>query len=98
MKAAVYYETGPPSVFRYEEVPDPVCGRGDVVVDIEAVSIEGGDTLNRAGGEMASSPHIVGYQCAGTIAEGGPGVTAREPGQPGVGTRVSGCAAERVAA
>ena len=23
MKAAVYYETGPPDVFRYEDVPDP---------------------------------------------------------------------------
>ena len=27
MKAAVYYETGDPDVFRYEEVPDPVCAR-----------------------------------------------------------------------
>ena len=25
MKAAAYYETGAPEVFRYEEVPDPVC-------------------------------------------------------------------------
>ena len=25
MKAAVYYETGAPSVFRYEDVPDPPC-------------------------------------------------------------------------
>ena len=23
MRAAVYYETGPPEVFRYEDVPDP---------------------------------------------------------------------------
>src|SRR5215472_10024787 len=98
MKAAVYYETGPPSVFRYEEVPDPVCGRGDVVVDIEAVSIEGGDTLNRAGGEMASSPHIVGYQCAGTIAEVGPDVTDRQPGQRVVCTMLWGSHAERIAA
>ncbi len=27
MKAAVYYETGGPEVFRYEDVPDPVPGR-----------------------------------------------------------------------
>jgi NADPH2:quinone reductase len=25
MKAAVYTEHGPPEVFRYEDVPDPVC-------------------------------------------------------------------------
>lgn len=95
MKAAVYYETGPPSVFRYEDVPDPVCGPGDVLLDVEAVSIEGGDTLNRAGGEMAGSPHIVGYQCAGTIAEVGSDVTDRQPGQRVVCTMLWGSHAER---
>jgi NADPH:quinone reductase len=97
MKAAVYYETGPPSVFRYEDVPDPVCGPGDVLVDVEAISIEGGDTLNRAGGEMASSPHIVGYQCAGTIREVGTDVKDRQPGQRVVCTMLWGSHAERVA-
>jgi NADPH:quinone reductase len=97
MKAAVYYETGPPDVFRYEDVPDPKAGPGDVLVDVEAVSIEGGDTLNRAGGEMASSPHIVGYQCAGTIAEVGADVQDRQPGQRVVCTMFWGSHAERVA-
>jgi NADPH2:quinone reductase len=97
MKAAVYYETGPPSVFKYEDVPDPVAGPEMVLVDVEAVSIEGGDTLNRAGGEMASSPHIVGYQCAGTIAEVGEGVDDRQPGQRVVCTMLWGSHAERVA-
>ena len=60
MKAAVYYETGAPDVFRYEDVPDPACGPGMVLIDVEAISIEGGDTLNRAGGEMAGRPHVVG--------------------------------------
>jgi NADPH2:quinone reductase len=68
-----------------------------VLVDVEAISIEGGDTLNRAGGEMASSPHIVGYQCAGTIAEVGPDVTDREPGQRVVCTMLWGSHAERIA-
>ncbi|MGD0882576.1 MAG: zinc-binding alcohol dehydrogenase family protein [Acidimicrobiales bacterium] len=74
MKAAVYYETGGPDVFRYEDVPDPVCGPGEVLVRVEAVSIEGGDTLNRLGGELTTVPHIVGYQCAGVVAEVGAGV------------------------
>ncbi len=95
MKAAVYYETGPPSVFSYEDVPDPVCGPGDVLVDVEAISIEGGDTLNRAGGEMATSPHVVGYQCGGTIAEVGSDVKDREPGQRVVCTSLWGSHAER---
>ncbi len=97
MKAACYYQTGPPSVFRYEDVPDPKVGPGDVLVDVEAISIEGGDTLNRAGGEMASTPHIVGYQCAGTIAEVGPDVADRQPGQRVVCTMLWGSHAERVA-
>ena len=97
MKAAVYYEPGPPSVFRYEDVPDPVCGPGEVLVDVEAISIEGGDTLNRAGGGMASSPHVVGYQCAGTIAEIGSDVQDRQPGQRVVCTMLWGSHAERVA-
>ena len=74
MKAAVYYETGGPDVFRYEDVPDPTCGPGEVLVRVEAVSIEGGDTLNRLGGDLATVPHIVGYQCAGVVVEAGEGV------------------------
>ncbi len=81
MKAAVYYETGAPSVFRYEEVPDPPCHPNGVLIDVKAISIEGGDTLNRAGGEMAGKPHIVGYQCAGIIREVGANVTDRTVGQ-----------------
>ena len=71
MKAAVYYETGTPDVFRYEEVPDPAVGPDDILIDVEAVSIEGGDTLNRLGGAIGLTPHIVGYQCAGTVIEVG---------------------------
>ena len=50
MKAAVYYETGGPDVFRYEDVADPACGPGEVLIRVQAISIEGGDTLNRLGG------------------------------------------------
>lgn len=74
MKAAVYYSTGAPDVFRYEDVPDPVPGQSDLLVRVEAVSIEGGDTLNRLHGEMATVPHIVGYQCAGTVLDVGSAV------------------------
>jgi len=81
MKAAVYYETGAPSVFKYEEVPDPVCQPGGVLIEVKAVSIEGGDVLNRWHGEMPAKPHIVGYQCAGIIREAGSQVTDRRAGQ-----------------
>src|SRR5947207_13343720 len=97
MKAAVYYENGPPDVLRYEDVPDPTVFPGGVLVEVEAISIEGGDTLNRAGGELTSVPHIVGYQCAGTIREVGEGVTDRQVGQRVVATMLSGRHAELVA-
>ena len=71
MKAAVYYETGSPSVFRYEDVPDPSPGPNEVLIKVEAISIEGGDTLNRLQGQLSHVPHIVGYQCAGTVVSKG---------------------------
>jgi NADPH2:quinone reductase len=97
MKAAVYYETGPPEVFRIEEVRDPACPAGGVVVDVAAVSIEGGDVGHRLQGEMAARPHIVGYQCAGVIREVGAGVRDREAGQRVVAIMLHGSHAERVA-
>ena len=81
MKAAVYYETGDPSVLKYEDVPDPVCHPKGVVIRVEAVSIEGGDTLNRGRGMLATTPHIVGYQAAGEIVEVGSEVTNLKVGQ-----------------
>ena len=95
MKAAVYYETGDPSVFRYEDVPDSECRPGGIVFDVEAVSIEGGDVLHRAGGELATTPHIVGYQAAGTVREAGERVTAFRPGDKVVATMPFGSHAAR---
>ncbi|MGD0142104.1 MAG: zinc-binding alcohol dehydrogenase family protein [Rhizomicrobium sp.] len=81
MKAAVYYENGPPRVLKYEDVADPVCYPKGVVIRVEAVSIEGGDTLNRLRGAMTARPHIVGYQAAGEIVEVGSEVTHLKVGQ-----------------
>lgn len=97
MKAAVYDETGAPDVLRYEDVPDPPLQPGGVLIDVAAISIEGGDTLNRLGGEMAATPHIVGYQCAGTIAAVADDVTDRAVGQQVVASMMHGSHAELVA-
>lgn len=98
MKAAVYYETGKPDVFKYEEAPDPKCGAMQVLIEVKVVSIEGGDVLNRAGGEMAGKPHIVGYQCAGVIREAGSAVTNRKVGDNVVAIQQYGSHAELVVA
>jgi NADPH2:quinone reductase len=81
MKAAVYYENGTPDVLKYEDVPDPVCHPKGVIIRVLAVSIEGGDTLNRWRGPLVTTPHIVGYQASGEIVEVGSEVTHLKVGQ-----------------
>ena len=94
MKAAVYYENGPPSVLKYEDVPDAKVFPGGVLIRVEAIAIEGGDTLNRLGGALMSKPHVVGYQAAGEIIEVGEGVTGLKAGQKVVTTNAYGSHAE----
>jgi NADPH2:quinone reductase len=94
MKAAVYYENGPPSVLKYEDVEDPTVYAPSVLIKVEAVSIEGGDTLNRMGGPLITVPHIVGYQAAGTIVQVGKDVTHLKAGQKVVTVNAFGSHAE----
>jgi NADPH:quinone reductase len=96
MKAAVYDRTGGPEVFRYEEFPDPELRPGGVVVEVQAVGVQGGDLLHRQRGEIPSTPHIVGYQAAGVVREVGDGVEGLAVGQPVVATMPDGSHAELV--
>src|SRR3954467_10981433 len=95
MKAGVIHENGPPDVLRYEDVPDPECPDGCVLIDVEAISIEGGDLLARAGSPPPATPHVVGYLAAGTIAEGGAGGSARAVGDRVVTLNAAGSHAAR---
>jgi NADPH2:quinone reductase len=95
MRAAVYYSTGAPEVFRYEEVPDPVPAANEILVDVKAIGIEGGDTLNRAGGDLTQVPHIVGYQCAGLVSTCGDDVKGFSVGDRVVVLGLDGSHAER---
>jgi NADPH2:quinone reductase len=81
MKAAVYYENGGPEVLKYEDFPDPALHPKGVIVKVEAIAIEGGDTLNRWRGPLMTNPHIVGYQAAGEIVAVGAEVTHLKVGQ-----------------
>jgi NADPH2:quinone reductase len=80
MKAAVYENPGPPTVLRYADVPDPVYGPQDVLIAVEAISIEGGDLINRRTTPQ-QSPWIVGYAAAGTVVAVGQNVMDRTVGQ-----------------
>jgi D-arabinose 1-dehydrogenase-like Zn-dependent alcohol dehydrogenase len=95
MKAAVVYENGGPEVLRYEDVPDPTCPDGCVVIDAEAISIEGGDLLARAAGDLLATPHIVGYLSAGTVSEVAAGVQGCAVGDRVVALNAAGSHAAR---
>jgi NADPH2:quinone reductase len=95
MKAAVIYENGGPDALRYEDVPEPECPDGFVVVDAEAISIEGGDLLARAAGELPGRPHVIGYLSAGTVSEVGAGVEGRAVGDRVVALNAAGSHAAR---
>ena len=96
MKAAVYYETGAPTVFKYEDVADPPLHPQGVIIEVKAIGIEGGDVLNRAGGDLVRKPHIVGYNCAGVVREVGAKVTDRKVGDRVTALMANGSHAELV--
>ena len=98
MKAAVIYENGDLEVLRYEDVPDPECPDGCVVVDAEAISVEGGDLLARVAGPLPAVPHIVGYLSAGIVSEVAADVESRAVGDRVVALNAAGSHASRRAA
>ncbi|MEF3090245.1 quinone oxidoreductase family protein [Raoultella scottii] len=80
MKAAVYDVQGAPGVLKYVDIPDPVAGPDDVLISVEAISIEGGDLINRRSTPPPHPSWIVGYAAAGTIVAVGSNVRSRTVG------------------
>src|SRR5439155_11208677 len=83
MKAVVFYKHGGPEVLRYANVPDPVAGRGEVVLEVKATSINHIDIFLRRGmpGVKVPLPKIIGSDAAGVIREIGPEVSDLRAGQ-----------------
>jgi NADPH:quinone reductase-like Zn-dependent oxidoreductase len=84
MKAAQITSFGAPDVLRVNETDRPEPAAGEVLVAVEAASVNGHDTLVRAGGlKMVSGrrfPIGLGLDFAGTVAATGPGVQEYEVG------------------
>jgi NADPH:quinone reductase-like Zn-dependent oxidoreductase len=102
MKAAFFRKNGGPEVLQYGEVPDPVSGPGEVLVDVHAASVNGADWKVRAGtyAPIAKFPYVPGRDFSGVVAVLGAGVTDLEVGDPvfGVVEQVAdGCYAEKLA-
>ena len=98
MKAAVIHQNGGPEVLHYEDLPDPVCADDGVVIDVETVSIEGGDLLARLMTPPASASHVVGYMAAGTVRAIGAKVRGRRLGERVVTLAANGSHAQQRAA
>lgn len=102
MKAAYFMKNGGPEVMQYGEVPDPVAGAGQVLVDIHAASVNGADWKVRAGSyaPITKFPYIPGRDFSGVVSALGSGVSDLKVGDPVFGVvEVTGeaCYAEKVA-
>ena len=76
MKAAFIERYGGPGELKYGELPDPVAGPGEVVIDVHAASINAADWKVRAGQyQQAKFPLILGRDFSGVISAVGQGVT-----------------------
>ena len=95
MKAAVIARNGGPEVLSFEEIPDPVCADDGIVVDVETISIEGGDLLARAMTPPLSATHVVGYIAAGTVRAIGAKVKGRTLGERVVTLNANGSHAQQ---
>jgi NADPH:quinone reductase-like Zn-dependent oxidoreductase len=84
MKAAYFMKHGGPEVMEYGEVPDPVAGPGQVLVDVHAASVNGADWKVRAGSyrKLTSFPYIPGRDFSGVVSALGAGVTDFRVGDP----------------
>jgi NADPH:quinone reductase-like Zn-dependent oxidoreductase len=85
MKAMLLMGHGGPELMRYGDVPDPVAGPGEIVVDIHAASVNAADYKVRRGTSYHSDvkfPHILGRDFSGVVAALGAGVTDLAVGDP----------------
>jgi putative PIG3 family NAD(P)H quinone oxidoreductase len=99
MHAVVVTEPGGPEVMRWLEVPDPVPGPDEVVINVTASGVNRADLLQRQGmyPPPPGAPPYPGLECSGRIAAVGEGVTGWRPGDQVCALLSGGGYAERVA-
>ena len=75
MNSIRVHKTGGPDVLRIEELPDPVPGPGELVVNIEAIGVNFIEIYQREGVYPLQRPFTPGSEAAGTVRALGSGVT-----------------------
>jgi len=83
MKAACFYECGGIDKLKYDDVPTPSAGPGEVLVRVRAAALNHLDLFVREGLPQLklTFPFWTGSDVAGEVAEPGPGVTEWRPGE-----------------
>jgi putative PIG3 family NAD(P)H quinone oxidoreductase len=99
MHAIVIEKPGEPDVLRWTEVPDPVAGPGEVLLDVVAAGINRADISQRKGfyPPPPGAPEYPGLEASGRIAALGEGVTGWSVGDEACALLAGGGYAERVA-
>jgi NADPH:quinone reductase-like Zn-dependent oxidoreductase len=84
MKAIVIHSYGGPDVLRFEDLPDPVPGKGEVLVKTVASSVNPADFKIRSGAMKdlfpITFPSVLGLDVAGVVSAVGSGGTKFKPG------------------
>ncbi|MEU7419992.1 NAD(P)H-quinone oxidoreductase [Streptomyces antibioticus] len=99
MHAITIPEPGGPEALVWDEVPDPVPGEGEVLVEVAAGAVNRADILQRQGRydpPPGASPYP-GLECSGRIAALGPGVSGWSVGDEVCALLSGGGYAEKVA-
>src|SRR5437588_11806675 len=105
MKAAYLTGHGGVDKFVYGDLPDPVAGPGEIVVDVHAASVNAADYKVRLGGGAYNAasklqfPYILGRDFSGIVSALGAGVDDVKIGDPVFGVMdagIEGCYAEKV--
>ncbi|MFF3328539.1 NAD(P)H-quinone oxidoreductase [Streptomyces sp. NPDC002888] len=99
MHAITIPEPGGPEALVWDEVPDPVPGEGEVLVEVVASAVNRADILQRQGHYSpppGASPYP-GLECSGRVAALGPGVSGWAVGDEVCALLAGGGYAERVA-
>lgn len=99
MKAIVCEKFAPVEELLYKDVPDPVAGKGQVLIDITAIGVNYPDGLLVQGLYQMKPPFpfIPGMEVAGVISELGEGVSHLKVGQRVIGLAGLNGYAEKVA-
>jgi zinc-binding alcohol dehydrogenase family protein len=81
MKAIGYYKPGDAGVLEWIDLPEPELGANDLLVRVEAVSVNPVDYKVRASAQPEDEkPRILGYDAAGTVIRAGREATLFKPG------------------